>query len=527
MKRIVQSTALALVALAAPSSAVLAATPANTLVVVQAIDDIVSLDPAEGFELSSVQSFNSLYQRLVQPNPSKPTDLQPALASKWQAGRDGRSLVFTLKPGAKFASGNPVGADDVVFSLVRAVKLNKSPAFILNELGWKADNVDGFVKKLGANQVEVRWPAKVGPAFALSILSAPIASIVDKTLVAGKAQNGDYGNEWLKTHSAGTGSFKIRTYQPHEALVLDANPGSPAGAPRLKSVILKNVTDAASRRLLIEQGDADIARDLGVDQVASLQGKPGIKVLPVASAAVDYLAFNAANPENPALKNPALWEAARWLVDYQRVAGTLLKGQFQVHQAFLPEGFPGALKDNPYHYDPVKAKAILAKAGLKNVTIKLDVFNQPPFIDIAQALQASFAEGGIRLELQPSVGSQVYARMRARAQQAILLNWTPDYFDAHSNASAFALNHDDGVKTLAWRTGWSIPALSDKTDAAVQEANPAKRAKLYQAIQREVQQHSPFVVAFQERQQLVLRSNVKGYAQGLNADMVYFDKVVK
>jgi peptide/nickel transport system substrate-binding protein len=518
-------TSIALAVLA--SSAAFSATPAHTLVVAQSIDDIVSLDPAEGFELSSVQSFNSLYQRLIQPNPSKPTELQPSLASHWVAGKDGRSLTFTLKAGAKFSSNNPVRPEDVVFSLVRAVTLNKSPAFILNELGWKADNVAGFIKKTGSNQVQLSWPAKVGPSFALSVLSSPIASVVDQKTALANQVNGDSGNGWLKTHSAGSGPFKIRSYQPHEALVLDANPSSPGGAPKLKAVILKNVADAASRRLLIEQGDADIARDIGADQVAALAGKAGIRIQPIPSAAVDYLAFNAASSENPVLKNPAIWEAARWLVDYQGIANKLLKGQFQVHQSFLPDGFPGALKDTPYKYDPVKAQAILAKAGLKNVTIKLDVFNQSPFTEIAQSLQSSFARGGIQLQIQPAVGSQIYAKVRARTQQAVLLYWIPDYFDAHSNASAFAINRNDGTKTLAWRTGWNIPALSNQTDAAVQETNPAKRVKLYQKIQREVQRNSPFVVAFQAREQLVLRSNVKGYAQGLNADMVYFNKVVK
>jgi peptide/nickel transport system substrate-binding protein len=525
VKRTVLTTLLALATLASPLS--LAATPPNTLVVAQAIDDIISLDPAEGYELTSVQALNSLYQRLVQPDPAHPATLRPALASRWQPTADGRGLLFTLRHGARFASQNPLRPEDVVFSLSRAVKLNKAPAFILNELGWKADNVDSYLRKAGADQVEVRWPAKVGPAFALSILSSPVASIVDQKTALANAQGGDEGNTWLKTHSAGSGPFKIRSYQPHEALVLDANPTSPGGAPKLRAVILKNVADAASRRLLIEQGDADIARDLGVDQIASLQGKPGVRVQSIPSAAIDYLAFNIANNDNPALKNPALWQAARWLVDYQGVANKLLKGQFLVHQSFLPQGFPAALDDNPYKYDPTRARAILAKAGLKNVTIKVDVFNQPPFLNIAQSLQASFAAAGIRLELVPAVGSQVYAKVRARQQQAVFLSWTPDYFDPHTNASAFAINRDDGVKTLAWRSGWTIPALSDKTDAAVAEVNPARRARLYQEIQREVQRNSPFVVAFQAREQLVLRSNVKGYVQGLNADMVYFDKVVK
>ncbi|HEV7285852.1 MAG TPA: ABC transporter substrate-binding protein, partial [Kaistia sp.] len=56
-----------------------AATPKDLLIVAQAIDDIVSLDPAEGFELTSVQSFNSLYQRLVQSNQTEPTKLDPVL----------------------------------------------------------------------------------------------------------------------------------------------------------------------------------------------------------------------------------------------------------------------------------------------------------------------------------------------------------------------------------------------------------------------------------------------------------------
>src|SRR4029078_7439208 len=84
-----------------------AETPQNVLVVAQAIDDAVSFDPAEGFELTTVQSFNNLYQRLVQSNRDDGTKIDPALAASWEAGSDGKSLTFALAD-AKFASGNPV-----------------------------------------------------------------------------------------------------------------------------------------------------------------------------------------------------------------------------------------------------------------------------------------------------------------------------------------------------------------------------------------------------------------------------------
>jgi peptide/nickel transport system substrate-binding protein len=505
-----------------------AASPPDILVVVQTLDDIVTLDPAGAFELSSVQTCGSVYERLVRPDRTQPSLLRPSLATSWQIGADGHSLDFELASGAKFAAGHPVRPEDVVFSLSRAVKLNLSAAFILNELGWNPDNVARYLLKIDANHVRLSWPKDVGPAFVLNILTAPVASIVDTVELQQHESGGDYGNHWLSSHSAGSGPFKIRRYIPHEALVLDANPTSTGGAPLLKTIVLRNVADAATRRLLVEVGDADIARDLGPDQIAALQGKRGVKTLHWPSATLYYLILNTASASNPALKNPAVWEAVRWLIDYEGIANKLLQGQFQVHQAMLPAGFPGALATTPYHLDVAKARSILAAAGLgAGVTIKLEVFNQPPFIDIAQSLQATFAQGGINLQLLPEEAAQVYARLRTRQEEAAWLYWIPDYFDANSTASAFASNGVDGAHTVAWRAGWEIPELSAQTKAAVETRDPDARNRLYLAIQQAIQARSPFVFAFQERTALVMRDRVQGYSQGLDADMAYYDRVTK
>ncbi|HDW3768153.1 TPA: ABC transporter substrate-binding protein, partial [Escherichia coli] len=350
---------LPLLVLSTISATTVAATPPNTLVVAQGLDDIVSLDPAEANELSSIQTVPSLYQRVVQPDRNDPTKITPILAESWQADPAAKTLTIKLKSDAKFASGNPVRPEDVIYSYVRAVTLNKSGAFILNVLGWQPENIASQLKKIDDHTVQVQWSADVSPALALNILSTPIASIVDEKLVAPNAKNNDFGNEWLKMHSAGSGAFKMRTYQPHQAIVMEANASSPTGAPKLKSVIIKNVPDPATRRLLIQQGDADMARDLGADQIDALQGKPGVKVMSIASAEQNYLAFNTGNKDNPLMSNPAFWEAARWLVDYDGITKNLLKGQYFTHQSFLPVGFPGALEETPFTFNPAKAKEIL------------------------------------------------------------------------------------------------------------------------------------------------------------------------
>ncbi|WP_034912675.1 ABC transporter substrate-binding protein [Erwinia sp. 9145] len=502
-----------------------AATPPDTLVIAQSIDDASSFDPAEGFELTSVQAFTNLYQRLVQSDPQNPVDLKPTLASSWQAGSDNRSLIFTLRDGAKFASGNPVRPEDVIFSLSRVVKLNLDPSFILTQLGWTKDNVDGQLKKIDDSHVQINWTADVSANYVLSLLAAPVSSIVDEKTASAHVQKGDFGNAWLGAHSAGSGPFQLRKYVPHEVVLLSANPTSPGGAPKLKNVLIKNVPDPAARRLLLEQGDADIARNLGTDQLAALKGKPGVKPMAIPMASLYYLMFNA--EANPVLKNPALWEASRYLFDYHGIADDLLKGQFQVHQSFLPEGYLGALKDNPYQYDPEKAKAILSKAGLKNVSFKLVVSNQPPYLDIAQALQASFAKGGVKVELLPGLSNEISTNVKSHRYEATLNSWGADYFDPNTNASAFAWNPENGSTTLAWRANWHIPELNKKTLAATAENDKAKRVALYQDMQRDVQKSSPFVVGLQARNLIALRDNLKGYVQGINPDMVYYGQVSK
>lgn len=521
MKLLLPAIAVAL----ASSFAAQAATPPDTLVIAQSIDDANSFDPAQGFELTSVQAFTNLYQRLVQPDPQKPADLQPTLASAWQPGSDNRSLTFTLRDGAKFSSGNPLRPEDVIFSLGRVVKLNLDPSFILTQLGWTKENVDSHLKKIDDTHVQISWTADVSPTYVLSLLAAPVSSIVDEKTVMANVQKNDFGNAWLIAHSAGSGPYQIRKYIPHEVLLLSANASSPAGAPKLKNVLIKNVPEPAARRLLLEQGDADIARNLGADQIAALKGKADVKPLAIPMASLYYMQFNI--DASPALKNPAFWEAARYLFDYKGIADDLLKGQFQVHQSFLPQGFPGALNDNPYSFDPDKAKAILAKAGLKDVRFKLSVSNQPPYLDIAQALQASFARGGVKVELIPGISTEVATAVKAHQYEATLNAWGADYFDPNTNASAFAYNPEDGSKTLAWRSNWHIPELSKQTLAATAESDKAKRIKLYENLQREVQKNSPYVVGLQARNLIALRANLQGYVQGINPDMVYYSQVSK
>jgi peptide/nickel transport system substrate-binding protein len=225
------------------------------------------------------------------------------------------------------------------------------------------------------------------------------------------------------------------------------------------------------------------------------------------------------NQKRPILAKPQVREALKYLVDYRAIEANLLKGTRIVHQGFLPEGYLGAIKDEPYKLDIPRAKSLLAAAGLPDgFSITMDVRNVSPFTDVAQAIQASFAQAGVKLDLIPGDGKQTLTKYRARNHDIYIGDWGSDYPDPHSNAEAFATNPDNGddakAKTLAWRNAWDIPDFNQLSFQALIERNPERRRSLYEALQRRHQAEAPFVVMFEQVEVAAHRAEVDGLVLG-------------
>ena len=94
--------------------------------------DIITLDPAVAYEFGGILPVGNMYETLASFNPGNP-EIVPLLAESWEIADAGDmwTMTFKLDPDAKFASGNPVTADDVAYSWNRAMEINKSPAWLL------------------------------------------------------------------------------------------------------------------------------------------------------------------------------------------------------------------------------------------------------------------------------------------------------------------------------------------------------------------------------------------------------------
>lgn len=515
------------VALPLYSTTALAATPADTLVIATGIDDIVSLDTAEVFEFSGGDATNNIYDTLVTMDPKNLSGgYKPGLAESWTVSEDGRTFTFKMRKGVKFHSGNLVTAQDAAFSLQRAVILNKTPSFILTQFGFTKDNVKDAIKAIDDSTLMITTDKKYAASFVLNCLTATVASIVDMKVAKAHEKDGDMGYEWLKTNSAGSGAYVLKSWKPNESYVLEANPNYWQGAPKMKRVFVRHIAESASQRLLLEKGDVDVARNLSPDDIAAISSNKDLRVDSDLRGRIIYFSLN---QKVERLAKPKVAEAMKYLVDYDGITNSILKGKYTPHQAFLPLTYLGELKEKPYKLDVAKAKSLLAEAGYPNgMDVKILARNDPETMEIAQALQASMAQAGVKATIDSGTGKQTLGEYRARNHEIYLGAWGPDYPDPHTNADTFAHNpnNTDEAKLtgkLAWRNAWDIPAMTKETEAAVQEGDREKRADMYRKIQRDHQKTSPFVMMAQKIDQTALRANVKGlYTGGPVASAFYW-----
>ncbi len=501
-------------------SAVKAATPPDTLVQAWQMDDIISLDPAEVFELSASEIMGNTYERLITYDIKDVSKISGQVAESWTVSPDGKTYTFKIRPNKKFASGSPITAEDVVYSLHRAVSLDKSPAFILGQFGFTKDNVKDKIKQTGPLELTIEVDKPYAPTLVLYCLGNSVASIVEKKQLVQNEKDGDWGYNWLKTKYAGSGPYIMRDWKANEVLVLERNPNYEKKTP-LARVIYRHIKETASQRLLLEKGDIDVARSLNPEEITAMSKSPDIKVQSAPKGTIYYLGLN---QKNPNLAKPEVREALKWLVDYSAIADTIMKNKGEVHQAFLPKGFLGAINDNPYKLDVAKAKDLLTKAGLKDgFTVTMDTRSTPEITGIAQAMQTTFAQAGVKLEIIPGDSKQTLTKYRARQHDIYIGNWGADYQDPNTNADTFAANDDNSdnakAKPLAWRNAWDPGPLTAKTRAAVMERDPEKRAQMYKELQEAVLKDGPFVTFLQQIEVMALRKNVEGVVIGTSFDM--------
>jgi len=478
--------AAALALTAAPFA--LAKTPADQLIIGMSMINLLSLDPASGTGLDVSEVNANLYDMLLVQDARQPDRLLPALAERWQVSDDRRTLTFNLRQDVKFHSGNPLSAEDVAWSLQRVLKLNLALASTWKAYGFTAGNVDQYMRAADPYTFVVELPRPTDPLLVLNTLAtSPSAFILDRKVVQQHQKGDDMGGAWLTTHAAGSGPFVLNDWRANDVILMTRFDGYWGGPAKLKRIVMRNMTESQSLRLMVERGDLDLAKGMSAPDIAALEHSDKVRAQTVQRGTLYYVAMSV---KSKPYEDARVRKAVRSLIDYQGINATVMPHYGLLNQRSLPLGLPARLDDPGYALNVAEAKKLLTEAGYPNgfkTTIR--VLTEPPFINIASSLQATLAQAGIQATIITGTGNQIYGAMRERSFD-LLVGRGGGGAERHPHSSLRTLvynpdNRDEAKLSnfQGWRTSFYSPELNGLIEKAEVEPDKTVQLAQYQQIQ--------------------------------------------
>jgi peptide/nickel transport system substrate-binding protein len=323
----------------------------------------VNLDPHAITDWGSMWMLDNIYEPLVRYKTKQvngqtvgTADVGPHLAEDMTVAKDGKTYTFRLRQGARFHSGDPLTADAVKYSINRMLTINLGPASTISK----------YMDASGTTVVDprtVRISLTHPCPFFLQLLAATnVGAIVNpKTVEAhGGIQAGKF-NDWMSRNTDGTGPFKWGQWNAGQQFELVANDQYWGGAPKLKRVVFRVITDFATQFLLLKRGELDIVYHLPPDMTTQLMGNPDIVMSRASGIGVHQIYLQ--NRTKP-FDDVRVRQAMVYAIDPFAINRAAAFGLASVAHSMLPsqlEGYTPTLW--PYKYDPGKAKALLSEAG--------------------------------------------------------------------------------------------------------------------------------------------------------------------
>ncbi|WP_440409014.1 ABC transporter substrate-binding protein [Neorhizobium petrolearium] len=510
----------------------LAATPDSALVMAWNIDAISTFDPAQIGEVVTSELMQNTCDSLVDFDPADESKVFPLLAKSWDVSPDRMQITFHLNENMKFPSGEPATAKELAWSMQRVVQLGYGNAATLTEYGFNKDNVKERIAATDDNTLVMKLDKPYPTNLVLQAIGANrVSSLLDMKTLMEKQVNGDLGNKYLATNTACVGPYRLVQWNAGESVVLQVNDEYYGAKPKLSRVLIRHVAEPGTQRLLLTQGDVDIARDLSPDDLADLDGKPGLKIERVLKPQLFFWIFNVADP---VFQNEKVRLAMRYLIDYDGLAKSVMTYLGVPRASFAQLGAVGALdakEGQPFTLDLEKAKALLSEAGYAN-GFESDVLfgTLPHSAPIAQSIQQNAAKVGVKLNLERMANAQLFSRIRGREFKSGMLAWQTGVPDAHGNASRLVYNPDNRAEAKltqipAWRAAFQNDDFNKRVQEALLEGDPEKRNQIYYALQKDVMEKGPMAIMFQMYNILGMSDKVKDWTW--NGFRVYYTSASK
>ncbi len=372
-----------------------------------------------------------VYEMLIILKGDSTDEFDPMLAESWEVSEDQSTYTFTLYPDVMFQDGTPANAQAVKDSYTRWIEMGGSPVNVITRFVDSPDRmevVDDITLRFNLGQPQ--------PLFLSAMASSYGPMVISPTAIAENATEEDpFAHEWAKAFAIGSGPYALESNSVSEGIVLTKFDGYHRGweGNHFDGVIFRVVPEDATRRQLLERGEADAATDnLTMDALDALRADPNVQVVEYPSSLVAWDIMNA-----PRLLTPEVRQGFSYAFPYDEAVEAVYKGTLQRS---------GPIPDNVRGYDPdvflyqtdlEKAKELILSGGFQEgdtFEYMVDA-NQETNQTVAQLFQANVQAMGFNLELisvdYATIESTVYGDAPAEERPHFIggWGWWPDYND--------------------------------------------------------------------------------------------------
>ena len=468
--------------------------------------------------LFSSNGFEQQVNRLVLGSVYKlSANLEPVpdLADSWEVNEDSTAFTFHLREGLKWSDGEPLTADDIVFTIERSADARTGSL-----LKGRMANIVGAAELADQTAETIAGLEKIDDLTLRINLLKPDAAfltawgmfsgfcVLPKHVLVEVAPEAMKENAFSMAPTVGAGAFTFVRYETDQYAELVANPNYWGEKPAVDRIFMTIATpDVAVAQL--ERGELDLMA-MPVDEADRLKDATNISIVSVRSPSISQIAIN---NEREYFKDNRVRQAMMYAIDRQGIVDSIMFGQAEVvNTTVIGPDWVGTPEVNAYPYDPEKAKALLAEAGW-------DPNQEIDMIYVAGAkeqdaygpvIQQQLTEAGIKTNLVLVEGAELRRRYIDETDYDLFLFGGGQY---RAEPSLTANYYHSRNLTPAGGNGthYVNPELDELLDAGVAVTDKEQRKAIYDQIAKLVNEDVPTVFLWSPNSIYGLSKRLQGF----------------
>ena len=413
-------------------------------------------------------------------------EVKPLLAESWEVSPDNLTFTFHLRRGVKFHNGQPLTADDYIFTMdtIMDPKVDAAPLrAYLNKME--------FYKKLDDFTVVVKWKE---PYFKALEMVGGVPIVPRSSFKPGE----DFNRSPFGRAPVGTGPYRFAEWKTGDRVVLERWPQYWGVKPHLDGIVFKIITDDNVALQVQKNGELDFIPRLTREQwLFQTDGADFVKRFNKIHYPYPSYSWIGWNMRKPLFQDKRVRQAMAMGINMPTNIKKILDGNGVLLGSPLTDkhfGYDPSVK--PYDYDPEKAKKLLAEAGYPN---GFDfIINSPSgrYLndkEMAEAVAGDLRKIGIRANVRTHewghyMNNMMYAH---NAAPSYLLGWGNTSFDAD-----FTIN--PLMRSGKLLSNVSFPKLDALIDQGISTMDPKKRQKIYSDAVKLIKEEVPWAWTYQQ-----------------------------